>query len=273
MSRRAWPRRAYAGVALLAALGLLSVLGPATGLLDPDAIDPTKVLAGPELAHPLGFDSTGRDVLSRLVVAYRASLVTAVASVALALLVGGTVGLLAGYYRGWWDALLMRPVDMMLAFPALLLGVVLITILGRGSVTVILAVGGIYIPIFARVVRSSTLTVATGSYVDAARCRGSSDVRTIVRHVLPNSIGPAIVLTSILAGFAIQVEAALSFIGLGAQPPTPSLGGMLTEGNEFLTQAPLALIFPGLAIVATVAALLLIGDGLRTRLDPKGIAG
>jgi peptide/nickel transport system permease protein len=195
----------------------------------------------------------------------------AVASVLLGMLVGGAIGVIAGYYRGAVDTLLMRPVDMMLAFPALLLAVTLIAILGRGSLVVILAIAGIYIPIFARVLRSSVLSVASLTYVDAARCRGASDRSTILRHVLPNAVGPAIVLASILAGIAVQIEAALSFLGLGAQPPTPSLGVMLAEGRDFLAQAPLAEVFPGLAIVVTVAAFLLIGDGLRARLDPRGI--
>jgi peptide/nickel transport system permease protein len=271
MRRPRLATRARIGLMVVAALTAIALIAPLTGLFDPEAIDPDKVLAGPDLAHPMGFDSAGRDVLSRLLVAYRSSFAVAVASVLLALLVGGAIGLIAGYYRGAVDILLMRPVDMMLAFPALLLAVTLIAILGRGSVVVVLAIAGIYIPVFARVLRSSVLSVATLTYVDAAQCRGASDRATILRHVLPNAVGPAIVLASILAGVAIQIEAALSFLGLGAQPPTPSLGVMLADGRDYLAQAPLAEVFPGVAIVVTVAAFLLIGDGLRARLDPQGI--
>jgi peptide/nickel transport system permease protein len=264
-------RSAWIGLGILAVLVALSLIAPLTGLFNAEAINPNKVLAGPEAAHPLGYDSTGRDVLSRLLYAYRSSLLVALASVLLGLAVGVALGVVSGYYGGATDILLMRPVDMMLAFPALLLAVTLIAILGRGSTVVVLAIAVIYIPIFARVVRSSVLAVASLTYIDAARCRGTSDLKIIARHVLPNSIGPAVVLASILAGVALQLEAALSFLGLGAQPPTPSLGVMLAEGREFLAQAPLSEVFPGLVIVLTVVAFLLIGDGLRARLDPKGI--
>jgi peptide/nickel transport system permease protein len=264
-------RGAWIGLGILAALAAVSLIAPLTGLFDPEAINPDKVLAGPELAHPLGFDSTGRDVLSRLLYAYRSSLVVALSSVLLALIVGGAVGVVSGYFGGAVDLLVMRPIDVMLAFPALLMAVTLIAVLGRGSSVVVLAIAIIYIPLFARIVRSSVLSVVSLIYVDAARCRGSSDARIIWQHVLPNSIGPAIVLASILAGVALQIEAALSFLGLGAQPPTPSLGVMLAEGRNFLAQAPLSEVFPGLVIVVTVAALLVVGDGLRKRLDPRGI--
>lgn len=259
------------GAIVIVVLAVLAIGLPLTGAFDPEAINPDKVLKGPELAHPLGFDSAGRDILSRLLVAYRSSFAVAVASVLLAILVGGTLGVIAGYYRGRTDTLLMRPVDMMLAFPALLLAITLIAILGRGSLVVVVAIAGIYTPIFARVVRSSVLSVASLTYVDAARCRGASNRATILRHVLPNAMGPAIVQASILAGVAIQIEAALSFLGLGAQPPTPSLGVMLADGRDFLAQAPLAEVFPGLVIIVTVAAFLLIGDGLRAKLDPRRI--
>jgi peptide/nickel transport system permease protein len=264
-------RGARIGLAIVCAMALIAIVAPLTGAFDPEAINPDKVFAGPSLAHPMGFDSEGRDVLARLLVAYRTSFGIAAASVVLALLAGGAIGVVAGYYRGLVDMLLMRPVDMMLAFPALLMAVTLIAILGRGALVVVLAIAIIYIPVFARVLRSSVLTVASLGYVDASRCRGVSDRTTILRHIVPNAIGPAIVLASILAGVAVQIEAALSFLGLGAQPPTPSLGVMLADGRDYLAQAPLAEVFPGLAIVLTVAAFLLIGEGLRTRLDPKGL--
>jgi peptide/nickel transport system permease protein len=269
---RALPPRAWVGGGIVLALVLVGLLAPLLAPHDPYAIGSGNVVAGPSFAHPLGCDSEGRDVLSRLLYAYRVSLGIAVGSTLAALLAGGTIGIVAGYYKGWMDTLAMRPVDMMLAFPAMLLAITLIAIVGTGAPVVILAIGTIYIPIFARVVRSSTLTVSTALYVDAARCRGASSARIVWQHVIPNAIGPALVQASILAGIAIQVEAALSFLGLGAQPPTPSLGVMLADGRDFLQQSPTLELFPGIAIAIAVCGFLLLGDGLRARLDPRGVA-
>jgi peptide/nickel transport system permease protein len=264
--------KARIGAALVGVMVLVALLAPLLAPADPYAIHPDNVVAGPSLAHPLGCDSEGRDVLSRLLYAYRVSLGIAAGATLLAFLVGGALGIAAGYYKGWVDTLTMRAVDLLLVFPALLLAITLIAVIGSGTVVVILAIGIIYIPIFARVVRSSTLTVASSLYVDAARCRGGSGPRIIWQHVIPNSIGPGLVQASILAGIAIQIEAALSFLGLGAQPPTPSLGVMLADGRDFLQQAPTLELFPGLAIALAVSAFLLLGDGMRGRLDPRSIA-
>jgi len=255
---------------LLGFVLLIAIFAPVIAPQDPEAIDVSRILAGPELSHPFGWDSQGRDVLSRLLYAYRTSLAVAVGSVLFALVIGGAAGLFAGYFKGWADSTTMRIVDLMLAFPALLLAIMLIAILGPGSLVVVLAIGAIYIPIFARVSRSSVLSVSTALYVDAARCRGASDFRIIRQHVIPNAIGPSIVQASILAGVAIQIEAALSFLGLGVQPPNPSLGVMLADGRDFLQQAPGLVIFPGLAIALTVVGFLLLGDALRAKLDPRG---
>jgi peptide/nickel transport system permease protein len=169
------------------------------------------------------------------------------------------------------DTVIMRPVDMLLALPALLLAIALIAIVGPGTSIALIAISVIYVPILARVIRSSTLVVTSQTFIEAARARGASPRRIVVRHVLPNAIGPAIVQASVLMGFALAIEAALSFLGLGAQPPTPSLGVMLADGRDVLTQAPWVEIFPGLAIAITVLAFNLIGDGLRERLDPRGV--
>jgi peptide/nickel transport system permease protein len=264
--------RVRVGVGIILLLTAISVVGPLTGVFDAYTINPEHILGSPEIAHPFGFDSEGRDVLSRTMVAYRVSFGVAVGAVFLAFLLGALLGVLSGYYRGSVDLLLMRPVDLILAFPAMLFGVSVIAILGRNDFVVAIAISIVFMPLFARLLRSSVLGIASLGYIDAARCRGVSDRGIIVRHVLPNAIGPSIVLASITAGLAIQIEAALSFLGLGAQPPTPSLGVMLAEGREFLTQAPFSEVFPGLVIVLTVAAFLLIGDGLRRRLDPGGLA-
>jgi peptide/nickel transport system permease protein len=265
-------RGAVAGAAILAVLVLVALAAPLLAPYSPDHIDPARVLAGPDLAHPFGSDALGRDVLSRVLYAYRVSLGVAVGSVALAMLVGLPLGLTAGYRGGWVDHLIMRPVDLLLALPALLLAVSLIAILGEGSLVALVAIAIIYMPILARVVRASALVVRERPYVAAARARGLSASATMVRHVLPNAIGPALVQATVLMGFAIQVEAALSFLGLGAQPPTPSLGLMLLDGYQVLQQAWWVDVFPGLAIAITVITFMLLGDGLRRRYDPAGVS-
>lgn len=260
------------GFALLGVLVLLAATAPWIAPHDPESIESARVLAGPDLAHPFGSDGLGRDVLSRVLFAFRVSLAVAIGSVVLAALVGIPIGLIAGFKGGRVDSLLMRPLDLLLALPALLLALGLIAILGPGALVTLMAAALIYVPILARVVRGSVLVTRQQPYVDAARARGATERSVMVRHVLPNSMGPALIQATVLMGFAIQIEAALSFLGLGAQPPTPSLGVMLSDGRDYLTQAPWVEIFPGLAIVATVLALTLIGDGLGRRLDPRGMA-
>lgn len=272
LARRVGGREALAGLAILAVLLAIAILAPVISPHDPEAIESGRVLAPPDGVHPFGSDALGRDVLSRVLHAFRVSLSVAIGSVALAFAVGAPIGLVAGFRGGWVDTLLMRPIDLLLALPALLLAVALIAIVGPGALVTLVAIAVIYLPILARVVRSAALVVKGLPYVDGARARGVSEAALMVRHVLPNSLGPAIVQATVLMGFAIQIEAALSFLGLGAQPPTPSLGIMLNEGRDVLTLAPWVEIFPGLAIAVTVLAFNLVGDGLRRRLDPRGIA-
>jgi peptide/nickel transport system permease protein len=264
-------RAALIGAALLALLVLLAILAPLIAPHDPEQIDSARVLAGPDLSHPFGSDQLGRDVLSRVLFGLRTSLGVAIGSVALAMLVGIPLGLLAGYRGGWVDSLIMRPIDLLLALPALLLAVSLIAILGEGSLVALVAIAIIYLPILARVLRSSAIVVRERPYVIASRARGASPLAVMTRHVLPNAIGPALVQATVLMGFAIQIEAALAFLGLGAQPPTPSLGLMLLDGYQVLQQAPWVDIFPGLAIALAVIAFFLIGDGLRRVYDPYGV--
>jgi peptide/nickel transport system permease protein len=264
-------RAALIGAALLTLLAALAILAPLIAPHDPEQIDSARVLAGPDLSHPFGSDQLGRDVLSRVLFGLRTSLGVAIGSVALAMLVGIPLGLLAGYRGGWVDSLIMRPIDLLLALPALLLAVSLIAILGEGSLVALVAIAIIYLPILARVVRSSALVVRERPYVTAARARGASPLAVMTRHVLPNAIGPALVQATVLMGFAIQIEAALAFLGLGAQPPTPSLGLMLLDGYQVLQQAAWVDIYPGLAIALAVIAFFLIGDGLRRVYDPYGV--
>jgi peptide/nickel transport system permease protein len=266
-------RKGRWGSGILMGLALIAIFAPLLAPHDPNAIDAARILKPPDLAHPFGTDDLGRDVLSRVIFAYRVSLGVAVGSTLLAFLVGVPLGLYAGYHGGWVDTAIMRPIDMVLALPAMLLAVALIAIIGPGSNISALAIAVIYMPILARVVRSSTLVVVSQTYIEAARARGTRSRAIIIRHVLPNAIGPAIVQATILMGFALQIEAALSFLGLGAQPPTSSLGVMLADGRNVLTQAPWVEVFPGLAIAITVLAFNFFGDGLRSRLDPTGVTG
>jgi peptide/nickel transport system permease protein len=269
LTRRLGGRAGLAGWTILAVLVLIAALAPVLAPHGINTIDDSRILAGPDASHPFGFDDLGRDVFSRVLYAYRVSLGISIGSVLLAMLVGIPVGVLAGYAGGWADMLLMRGIDLLLAFPALLLAISLIAILGPGTLVALIAIAVIYVPIMARVVRSSVLVVRGQPYVIGARARGASHLAIIRGHVLPNAIGPALVQASVLMAFAIVIEAALSFLGLGSQPPTPELGLMLAEGNDFVTQAPWVEVFPGLAIAVTVLAFNLIGDGLRRSFDPN----
>lgn len=263
---------AFVGVLIVAAIVAIAILAPLIAPHDPESVSSDRILAAPNLQHPFGSDSLGRDVLTRVIYAFRVSLLVAIGSVGVAFAVGAPIGLTAGFRGGWVDGLLMRPLDILLALPALLLAVALIAIVGPGALIALLAISIIYLPIIARVVRSSVLVVRDQPYVDGARARGASELSIMLRHVLPNSLGPALVQATVLMGFAIQIEAALSFLGLGAQPPTPSLGIMLSDGRDVLTLAPWVEIFPGLALALVVLGFNLIGDGLRRRLDPRGVA-
>ncbi|BCI54028.1 ABC transporter permease [Mycolicibacterium litorale] len=232
-------------------------------------IDVPNALQPPGGAHWFGTDELGRDVFSRVLVAIQASMRVAVVSVAFAVVVGVTIGVLAGYRGGWVDTVFMRIVDVMFAFPVLLLALAIVAILGPGVTTTILAIGIVYTPIFARVARASTLSVRVESYVAVSRTMGTGNLYILTRHVLPNISGPLIVQTSISLAFAILSEAALSFLGLGIQPPQPSLGRMIFDSQGFVTLAWWMAVFPGAAIFVIVLAFNLLGDGLRDVLDPK----
>ncbi|BBY15284.1 ABC transporter permease [Mycolicibacterium litorale] len=232
-------------------------------------IDVPNALQSPSGAHWLGTDELGRDVFSRVLVAIQASMRVAVISVAFAVVVGVTIGVVAGYRGGWLDTVFMRIVDVMFAFPVLLLALAVVAILGPGVTTTILAIGIVYTPIFARVSRASTLSVRVEPYVAVSRTMGTGHLYILTRHVLPNISGPLIVQTSISLAFAILSEAALSFLGLGIQPPQPSLGRMIFDSQGFVTLAWWMAVFPGAAIFVIVLAFNLLGDGMRDVLDPK----
>jgi len=226
-------------------------------------------LQGPSGAHWFGTDELGRDVFSRVLVATQASLRVAVISVTFAVIVGVTIGVVSGYRGGWLDTIFMRVVDVMFAFPVLLLALAVVAILGPGVTTTILAIGIVYTPIFARVARASTLSVRVEPYVSMSRSIGTGHLYILGRHIVPNIAGPLVVQTSLSLAFAILSEAALSFLGLGIQPPQPSLGRMIFDSQGFVTMAWWMAVFPGAAIFVTVLAFNLLGDGLRDVLDPK----
>lgn len=261
-------------VTVLSALVLLVVVAVAVtatwitpyGVND---VDVPSALQAPSGAHWFGTDELGRDVLSRVLVAIQASMQVAVVSVGFAAVVGVTVGVVAGYRGGWLDTVFMRVVDVMFAFPVLLLALAIVAILGPGVTTTMLAIGVVYTPIFARVARASTLSVRVEPYVAVSRTMGTGHGYVLTRHVLPNITGPLIVQTSISLAFAILSEAALSFLGLGIQPPAPSLGRMIFDSQGFVTLAWWMAVFPGAAIFLIVLAFNLLGDGLRDVLDPK----
>jgi len=228
-TRRAWsavralPGSARVGASILLVLAVVAVLAPLLSPYDPNSVDAGRVLAAPNLAHPLGSDALGRDVLSRVLYAFRASLAIVLGAVVVATIVAVPLGAVAGYFRGWIDQVVSRPLDMLLVLPALLLAISLIAIVGPGSLVAGLAIALIYLPILARVQRASALLVSGLGYVEGGRARGWSALAVLRRHVVPNALGPLLVQAAILAGFAVQIEAALSFLGLGTQPPTPSL--------------------------------------------------
>jgi peptide/nickel transport system permease protein len=258
------------GLCILALAVVVAVVVPQVWPYGPTDIVPDDALTPPSLHHWFGADDLGRDVFVRVADGFRVSLLVAVGSIVLATVLGVPLGLLAGYASRIVDGLIMRPLDVLMGFPAILLAIVVTAILGTGAGQVTLAIGIVYTPVLARVMRASTMVVRRELYVDAARARGASHLRTVVRHVLPNSIGPVIVQASILMGFAILLEAALSFIGLGVQPPTPSLGLMLADGRDFLAQAPWIMMGPGAAIMLLVLSFNLVGEGLQVWLDPTG---
>lgn len=230
------------------------------------------MLGKPDRLHPFGSDVLGRDVLSRVVYGLRVSLLVTVSAVAVSLAFAVPLGLAAGYFGRWIDTLVSRSLDMILIFPAMLLAVTFIAVLGPGSVIAAIAIAVIYLPILARVMRTSTLVVSQHEYVAGARARGASHLRVLATHVAPNALGPVVVQASVLSAFALQLEAGLSFLGLGTQPPTPSLGGMLADGRDVLSEAPWVEVFPGLTIVVAVLAFAFLGEGLRRVFDTLGVA-
>jgi peptide/nickel transport system permease protein len=255
---------------VLGILVLVAAAGaPLISSLDPFEQSAANRLAGPDAVHIMGRDTFGRDIFARVLYAGRVSLVVGVGSVALGGVLGTLLGLVAGYSGRAIEALVMRAVDVLMAFPSLLLGVAVLAVLGAGLEKIVLAIGIVLAPSFARVAHSATLSLKDREFVEAARCLGAGRIRIVGRHILPNLLGETVVLASLLTASAIRIEASLSFIGLGVSPPTATWGNMIRDGVPLLLNAPWLSIFPGLAILVTVLAFNLVGDGVRDLLDPR----
>lgn len=270
-----WRRFRRRHVAMIA--GMFVLLLVAAALLAPYGVpydaenffDYDRLNEGPSLAHWLGVDALGRDIFSRILMGARISLAAGVLSVLVGGVIGTLLGLLAGYYEGWWDRAVMRISDVLFAFPGILLAIGVVAIMGSGMSNVIVAVAIFSIPAFARLVRGNTLVLKHLTYIESARSIGASDWTIILRHILPGTLSSIVVYFTMRIGTSIITAASLSFLGLGAQPPTPEWGAMLNEARADMVIAPHVALFPSLAIFLTVLAFNLLGDGLRDALDPK----
>lgn len=271
---RAWRRfvryrPGVAGLAVVVAIGLVAIFANLLAPYSPLAVNPGMRGGAPTPAHPLGFDHIGRDILSRLVYGSRVAIVVALLATAIAVTIGVAVGTTAGYLGGRVDAVLSRITDALMAFPVLVLLIALVAVVGPSLTNVILVIGATVWASYARVVRADVLSLREQEFVMAARAIGATDRRVIWRHLVPNVVGPVIVLATLSVGNIIILEAALSFLGLGVRPPTPDWGGMLADGRAFITIYPQIVIAPGVMIAVTVLAFNLLGDGLRDALDPR----
>lgn len=269
--RRFW-RKPLAMVGLVIVVGMIvmALFAPQLAPHDPLKPDFLAFLQPPSEKYRLGTDELGRDVLSRVIFGARASLSAGLVSMTIALLIGVPVGLLSGYYRGFVDEyIVMRLADAMMAFPVIVIALALAAVLSPSLSTAMLAIGVVYAPVFMRLTRGQVLEVRQAEYVEAARAIGAGNAAILLRHILPNIMAPVLVQASLGVASAILVEAALSFLGLGVQPPTPSWGSMLRLGFGYLDRAPWASFWPGLAIFLTVLGINLLGDGLRDIFDPK----
>jgi peptide/nickel transport system permease protein len=262
-------RTAAFGMALIALVVLVAIAGPALVPHDPLKPVPLERLQPPSEAHPFGTDSLGRDILSRVIYGARISLMIGLISVAISLVPGTLLGLAAGYFGGRADSLIMRLMDMLLAFPAILLAIFITAILGPSLPNTMVAVGIVYIPHYARIVRASVLSLKEQLFVQAIGHLGGGHLRILGRHILPNAMPPIIVYATLGMGTAVLQAAALGFLGLGAQPPQPEWGAMLSEGRQYIQNAPHVAAFPGVAILVLVLGFNLFGDGLRDVLDPS----
>ena len=262
-------RAAIAGIAVFGLIVLMALAAPIIAPYPPNALAPSDALLPPSPGHWLGTDNFGRDTLSRVIWGSRISVQIGFVAVTISVIGGGLLGLFAGYHRGWVDMVVARLTDVMLAFPGILLALVIIAVLGRNLTSAMIAVGISAMPAYIRVVRGSVLSAREHDYVMAAQVIGCSSNRILLRHILPNVLAPVIVLSTLGIPNAIIAGASLSFLGLGIQPPTSDWGEMLSSGRNYFAIAWWLSVFPGLAIVVTVLTINLFGDGLRDALDPR----
>ncbi len=262
-------RSAMLGLGILAVFAACGVLAPWIAPYDPYASDLENSLKPPNSRHWLGTDELGRDLLSRILYGARLSMVIGTIAVAIGVTLGVPLGLLSGYLGGWFDLVVQRAIDVLLAFPSTVLAILLVTILGVGLVNVMIAVGIVSVPTYTRLVRGQVLSLKEQEFVHAARALGAGSLRIVFRHILPNTLAVLIVQTTLQVASAILSAAALGFLGLGVQQPTAEWGAMLSTARQYIQLAPHTLVFPGLAIVLTVLGFNLFGDGLRDALDPR----
>ncbi len=262
------PQAAF-GLIIIILTILSALLAPIIAPLEPEAMDFDYLLSGLSSEHLLGTDQLGRDTLSRLIYGARIALLVSVGSIGLGVLIGVPLGLIAVYFGGWTDDIIMRLMDSLVVFPSLLIAVALAAALGGSVTTIIIAIGVANVPWMARVIRSQGLSIREMDFVAAAEAGGMSPARIIFRHILPNSLAPVIVQSTLSMGYAVLVEATLGFIGVGVRPPTPTWGNMLYDAFPMLEQQPMLSIFPGLAIFLLVLSFNFVGDALRDVLDPR----
>ncbi|GKX33859.1 MAG: peptide ABC transporter permease [Rhizobiaceae bacterium MnEN-MB40S] len=260
---------ALVGGSLMALLMVLAIFGPAIAPYDPLKLDLRAPLAGPSAAHWFGTDEFGRDIMSRLIYGTRTSVWISFATVAVAMLLGLSLGVAAGFVRGWTDRIIMTLNDALLAFPGLLLALGVMAVAGASLDAIIVALGLAYTPAVVRVVRATVMSIREREFIEASRVMGNKELVTMLRHVLPNCIAPVTVLATSMFGWVILSESALSFLGLGVPPPAPTWGNMLAAARPFITQAPHMIILPGLCISLTLLGVNMLGDALRDWSDPK----
>ncbi len=262
------PRIAIGGTVLLLFF-LMAIFAPFIAPGDPTRQHPQQRLAAPSAVYPLGTDEFGRDLLSRLIYGSRVSLEVAFGSIAVAVILGVTIGLVGGYFGRAWETVTMRLMDVLLAFPPILLAIAVVAFLGPGVRNLVIVIGILYTPRFARLVHASTLSERTREYIEAARAMGARSPRILMRGVLPNILAPIIVQVSLSLGFAILVESGLSFLGIGVRPPNPSWGLMIATGRGYMSQSIWPILWPSVAISLIILACNVLGDGLRDTLDPR----
>jgi peptide/nickel transport system permease protein len=262
-------KRAMAGLFMVLLFLIVAVFAPWLAPYNPIEQNMQVMLEPPSLKHPFGTDEFGRDIFSRIIYGAQISLLIGIVGVLISVLFGVALGTVSGYFGGWADSLIMRFMDILMAFPSFLLALAIVSVLGPGMVNVMIAIGIFSVPAFARISRSSVIAIKNKEYIEAAKAMGGTHTRIIFKHVIPNSIAPIIVLSTMRMATAILTAAGLSFLGMGAQPPTPEWGAMLSTGREYLRTAPHVSTIPGLAIMFMVLAFNMLGDGLRDAMDPK----